>query len=108
MGCSSSASAAGTSNPGKSSRKVTFGYWNVRGGHRGNGTRYILNYCKVPYTEKTYTFGTNEWPEAKPNLGMEFPNLPYIKDGDFKVTETLAVQQYIAMKWKPELLGATP
>lgn len=38
-------------------------------------------------------------------LGMEYPNLPYIFDENVKLTETLAIMQYIAKKWKPELLG---
>ena len=38
-------------------------------------------------------------------LGLEFPNLPYFVDGDFKLTETMAIHSYIADKWKPELLG---
>ena len=39
---------------------------------------------------------------------MEFPNLPYIIDGDFKLSETIAVQFYIAEKYCPALLGSTP
>lgn len=38
-------------------------------------------------------------------LGMEYPNLPYLFDEDVKLTETLAIMQYVAKKWKPELLG---
>ena len=45
---------------------------------------------------------------VKPTLGLEFPNLPYFIDGDFKMTETLAIHHYIADKWCPDLLGATP
>lgn len=36
---------------------------------------------------------------------MEYPNLPYLFDEGVKLTETLAIMQYIAKKWKPELLG---
>lgn len=39
------------------------------------------------------------------NLGLDFPNLPYFIDGDYKITETLAIHAYIAEKWNPELLG---
>ena len=37
-----------------------------------------------------------------------YPNLPYLIDGDFTLTETAAIMKYIARKWKPELLGTTP
>ena len=47
----------------------------------------------------------SDWRDEKFNLGMEFPNLPYLFDGDVKLTETLAIMQYIAKKWKPDLLG---
>ena len=88
----------------------------MRGGHRGNATRYLLNYCGVNYREETYATKTpedgpefkSEWSKNKDNLGLHFPNLPHIIDGDFNITETIAVQEYIAMKWKPELLGRTP
>ena len=36
---------------------------------------------------------------------MEYPNLPYLIDGETKITETAAILQYIAKKWKPDLLG---
>jgi glutathione S-transferase len=38
---------------------------------------------------------------------MEYPNLPYLIDGDVKLTETLAIMKYVCKKWKPELLGRT-
>lgn len=38
-------------------------------------------------------------------MGLEYPNLPYLIDGDAKITETIAIMKYVAKKWKPELLG---
>lgn len=40
----------------------------------------------------------------------DFPdvNLPYIIDGDLKLSQTLVVQHYICNKWCPALLGDTP
>lgn len=46
-----------------------------------------------------------EWYSKKETLGLDFPNLPYFMDGDFCMTESLAIHRYIADKWKPELLG---
>ena len=37
---------------------------------------------------------------------MDFPNLPYLIDGDVRFTETLAIAKYIVKKsGKTELLG---
>lgn len=41
----------------------------------------------------------------KQTLGLEFPNLPYLLDGDTKITETKAIMKYIAKKYNPSLLG---
>ena len=51
--------------------------------------------------------GGDEWKAAKGEI-MPFANLPYIIDGETKITETFAVLQYIAGKFKPEVLGKTP
>jgi len=109
MGCDSSSP---TTTParragGAQKEKVTFGYWNLRGSGRGNPARYLLNYAKVQYDEKTYIIGEDEWKNSKGNLGMDFPNLPYLICDDFKISETLAVHQYIAAKFCPEILGKT-
>lgn len=41
-------------------------------------------------------------------MGLDFPNLPYLIRGDFKITESLAIANYIIRSSKhPELLGKT-
>jgi len=47
----------------------------------------------------------NGWFAEKSTLGMDLPNLPYIIDGDFKLSEDAAVMHYICSKWNPSLLG---
>ena len=42
-------------------KKLVLGYWAIRGGPRGNGARYLLNYCGADYTEKTYAMDGQEW-----------------------------------------------
>ena len=92
--------------------KPIFGYWSIRCGPRGNVNRNILNYAGVDYTEKIYDVQTEEgraeWANDKANLGIPFPNIPYIIDGDLKLSESKAVTLYICEKWAPELLGANP
>ena len=85
------------------------GYWNIRAGDRGNVNRYILNYAGVDFEDKRYDFINNsaEWKEQDKNsLGIDFPNLPYIIDGDFKLTESAAVTMYICDRWAPALMGS--
>jgi len=73
-----------------------------------------LHFCGVNFTDKRYTqffsesemqWDRSDWLNEKNNLGMEFPNLPYLFDEDVKLTESIAIMKYVAKKWKPELLG---
>lgn len=89
----------------------TLGYWKIRG--LAQGIRYQLIYQGVEFNEVSYEEAKGEnirahWHKDKYNLGLEFPNLPYFIDGNVKMTETLAIHQYIADKWDPTLLGNTP
>ena len=47
------------------------------------------------------------WKQDKEAL-MPFCNLPYLIDGDHKLSETFAVHQYIVGKYMPSALGSTP
>lgn len=51
-------------------------------------------------------FDRSAWTNVKPTLGLDFPNIPYLMDGEYKITETLAIHKYLADKYKPALLGA--
>lgn len=83
--------------------KPLFGYWPIRAANRGNVNRYLLAYSGIDYEEKRYS--PEEWQADKANLGMDFPNIPYIKNGDFYITESKVVSAYICDKWVPELIG---
>jgi glutathione S-transferase len=73
--------------------------------------RYQLAYCGVDFKEDLYEqgdapeFSKQTWLSKKEKLGLDYPNLPYFIDGDFKMTETSAIHQYIADKWAPLLNG---
>ena len=88
-----------------------FGYWKARIGPRGSINRCLLGYAEVDFEDKQYSSlegSTTIWSEDKPNLGLDFPNLPYLIDGDYKITESRAVSAYICARWAPALLGADP
>ena len=95
----------------ESSEKPILGYYAMRG--HGSNIKYQLAYCGVEYDMKYYQFAgeaqniqVDGWAGDKEQLGLDFPSLPYFIDGEVKLTEPLAIHQYIAAKWKPELLGA--
>jgi Glutathione S-transferase, N-terminal domain/Putative lumazine-binding len=83
--------------------KIIYGYWKIRG--LGSPIKYLLEYLGVPYEEKLYDYGdgpefnTDSWNKEKFNLGMDFPNLPYLIDGDLKISESSAILRYIANQY---------
>ena len=52
-------------------------------------------------------FSAASWLNVKHTLGLKYPNLPYLFDGDVKLTETIAIHRYLADRYRPELLGRT-
>ncbi|CAF1209864.1 unnamed protein product [Adineta steineri] len=97
-----------TSNIDKN--QLVLGYWTMRG--FAEPIRLALHYSNTPYTEKLYEqgkgqeFSREEWLSEKQNLGLDFPNLPYLFDGDLKMTQSKAILYYIGRKIN--LMGKTP
>ena len=93
--------------------KPTLGYWKIRG--LAQACRIQLAHAGVDFEDKMYEvhvkaeggFDTSEWTDAKATM-TGFPNLPYIKVGDFCISEAVAVHRYIASKYNPATLGSTP
>lgn len=66
------------------------GYWKMRG--QAQPIRYLLAYLEVNYQEEGYeTDSRDAWTNVKDNLGLDFPNQPYLFHEDLKVTEPLAI-----------------
>jgi len=84
--------------------KPTLGYWAIRG--MVESISYQLAYSKVDYVMKDYYAPTMWFGKEKASIGLDFPNIPYWKDGDFALSETLAIHKYLGDKYSPSLLGA--
>ena len=93
----------------KSPAKVKIAYWKLRGA--AAMLRYQMAYMGADYEMIEYECGDGPefsraaWNDVKPTMGMNFPNLPYVVEGDFKIAESTAVHRYLADKFKPGLLG---
>ena len=81
---------------------VQIGYWKIRG--LGAPIRLLLQYSAAEYEDVVYESGDAPdydetcWTDKKFTLGMPFPNLPYLVDGDFKLTQSLAILRYLGNK----------
>lgn len=84
--------------------ELVLGYWGVRA--RGQVLRLLLTYTGASWREKTYTEAAQWFENDKKTLGMVYPNLPYIIDGNLKMSETMAIARYIVNRSeRKELLG---
>ncbi|XP_036623688.1 glutathione S-transferase Mu 1-like isoform X1 [Trichosurus vulpecula] len=88
---------------------IILGYWDIRG--LAHAIRLLLEYTGANYEEKVYHFGDapdfdkSQWLDVKFSLGLDFPNLPYLIDGDHKITQSNAILRYIARQYN--LCGET-
>lgn len=91
---------------------VKIGYWKIRG--LSAPLVYLCRHAGIDYELVEYaqgpapSFNKEAWLSKKFNLGLDFPNLPYVIDGDFRVSETVACTRYLCDKYAPALLGRTP
>lgn len=88
--------------------QLTIGYWPIRG--LVQHIFYLLQYTGTKYNFVKVT-DRAEWIKGKPAMiegGMNFPNLPYLQDGDVQISESQAIVFYIAQKYGDASLLYTP
>ena len=83
---------------------MELGYWGIKG--IAEPIRWLIAVLGLQVKEYNPASMEEWFGEKKQSLGLPFPNLPYLVDGDFKVSESLAIPLYLCNKaGKPELLG---
>lgn len=91
-----------------STDQLTLGYWNIRG--FAEPSRLLLHYKKVSFSNKLYNFGDapdykrEEWLNERNTLGLDFPNLPYLLDGDLKLSQARTILSHLGRKFN--LMGS--
>lgn len=82
---------------------MELGYWNFKG--MAESIRWLAAYLGIEITEVNPK-SNEDWTAMKAEFGSPFPNLPYLVDGRFKLTESLAISDYMIKKAQREdLLG---
>lgn len=74
---------------------MILGYWKVKG--RAQLSWLTAAYLKAELKNELLDYEKG-WEAKKNSLNLDFPNLPYLVDGDIKITESSAIPRYIAYK----------
>ena len=84
------------------SQKIMLGYWKIR--CLVEPLRMMLHYAEMEFEDVLYECGNAPdfdrscWYDVKFDHGLDFPNLPYLIDGDVKLTQTIPILHYLGMK----------
>jgi len=82
---------------------MQLGYWKVKG--ILEPVRYLLHLLQVDYHEY-HPVNYKEYLDITTEARFDFPNMPYLIDGSFKLTESSAIPLYIVIKAnRDELYG---
>lgn len=76
-------------------------YWNLRA--LGEPVRLMLEHLGAEYESKPME-SFEAWFKQKFDIGLDFPNLPHVIDGDVKISQSFACMRYLSRKFKS--LGA--
>jgi glutathione S-transferase len=84
------------------SSKPLLVYWDIRA--LAEPIRLLLNYVGQEFEDKRIPFGDmgpslmEHWTNQKYSHGLDFPNLPYYVEGDFKISQSIAILNHLGRK----------
>eukprot|EP00932_Pfiesteria_piscicida_P006002 SRR837773.15921.p1 GENE.SRR837773.15921~~SRR837773.15921.p1 ORF type:complete len:247 (-),score=96.04 SRR837773.15921:83-781(-) len=83
--------------------KTTLVYWDIRG--LAQPIRFALEHAGCDYEDVRLDAGDpnsesykKAWFDVKPTLGLDFPNLPYLLDGDVSIVQSGAILRHLCRK----------
>lgn len=86
--------------------RLEYGYWSVK--RKGEVIRWMIGLTGLEVVETIPASNEDWFGNMKPKFGEPFANLPYLVDGDFKLTESEAILNYLAEKAnRLDLIGKT-
>nr|XP_023970205.1 glutathione S-transferase 2-like [Chrysemys picta bellii] len=75
--------------------------WRNRNGMKFNSAKCrVMNDLPSCSLSPGPDYDTSQWTNEKEKLGLDFPNLPYLIDGQTKLTQSNAILRYVARKHK--------
>jgi len=82
------------SSPKASSGKVVITYWPLRG--LGQQIHWLCEVGGIDYEVRH--MNPTLWQTEKPSIELDYPNIPHILDGDFRMSESSAIMKYLSKK----------
>ena len=80
------------------SNEMILGYWNFTG--YAHSIRLLLKYANANYKEQMIDENAMDtWLDLKSRLEVDFPNLPYLFDGDIKLSQSVAILRHLGRKF---------
>jgi len=80
-----------------SATPIVLGYWDIRG--LVQPAILMLEYAGANYEVRRMNMSKPDWFEYKPSLGFDFPNLPFLEEGDIKITQSKAIFKHLGRKF---------
>jgi len=79
------------------SSPIVLAYWNIRG--LAQASRYLLEYTGTSFENKVYLEDDAWFSEDKKDLGIPLANLPYLIDGNEKISQSFAILRHLGRKY---------